>query len=163
MNTERYKKPDLNRFRKVVSLCNGNLTKVANVLGVARSTIWTWTKNDREFANVIKDERGKMFDDCLMTARTLAMGIPAYENVYDENGDIVLDSNGKPKKVFSHWEEHPDAQMLKYLMSKLGKNEGFSDSPLAVSPLDDNESDGTVNNGVPIRVWIEKMNQGESE
>lgn len=154
MNNEKQKKPPLNVFRKVVAECGGNLTKVSNVLGCNRSSIWIWSKEDKEFAQVIKDERAKLFDECLVTARTMAMGVPAYENVYDEEGNPVLDKNGKPKKVFAGWQERPDGQMVRYLMSTIGRSEGFGDSPV-------DETDGTVKQGVPIKAWIMKMNDGE--
>ena len=154
-NESNYKKPDVETFRKVVSQCGGNLTKVSQVFGINRSTIWYWAKADKEFNQVIKDERAKIFDECLVTARTVAMGVPAYETEYDENGDPVIDpKTGKPKKKFVGWVERPDGQMMRYLMSTIGRSEGFGDSPV-------DESDGTVKNGVPIRVWIEKMNQSE--
>ena len=154
MNNEKQKKPDLKTFRKVVAECGGNLTTVANVLGCSRGAIWVWAKEDKEFKQVIKDERAKIFDDCLKTARTVAMGIPAFETVYDDEGNPVLDKNGKPKKVFSGWIERPDGQMMRYLMSTIGRQEGFGESPV-------DESDGTVKQGVPIRAWIMKMNDGE--
>ena len=156
MNTKPYKKPDADTFRQVVSQCGGNLTKVAKVLKVNRSTISDWSNADTEFKKIIKDERMALFDECVMTARTVAMGVPRYENMVDENGELVLDDKGRPKKVFAGWEERPDGQMLRYMMSTLGRTEGFGESPV-------DESDGTVKSGVPIRAWIMKMNDSEKE
>lgn len=156
MNLVSYKKPTPETFKKVISDCGGNLSKAATVFGVSRSTITKWTKEDKEFASIVKDERMRLFDDCVVTARTVAMGVPAYEDVYDENGEVVLDKNGKPKKRFAGWVERPDGQMLRYMMSTLGRTEGFGESPV-------DESDGTVKSGVPIRAWIMKMNEGEGE
>ena len=154
MNTVSYKKPTAEVFKKVVAGCGGNLSKSAQVLGVSRSAISVWTREDREFKAIVHDERMKLFDECVVTARTVAMGVPAYEEMRDENGNIVLDENGKPRKVFAGWVERPDGQMLRYMMSTLGRTEGFGESPV-------DESDGTVKSGVPIRAWIMKMNEGE--
>lgn len=153
MNLEKYKKPDAKTFRRVVSQCGGNLTKVANVFGCSRTAIWMWSKADKEFEDIIKDERKKLFDECLVTARTVAMGVPEYENQYDENGDLVLDDKGKPKKVFVGWRERPDPNMLKYLMTSIAGREGFG--------LPTDETDGIVQEGVPIKAWILKMNSPE--
>ena len=156
MNIGSYKKPKPEVFRKVVAECGGNLSKVAQVCGVSRSTISLWTKEDSEFKAIVHDERMKLFDECVVTARTVAMGVPAYETLMDENGNPVLDKNGKPKKVFAGWVERPDGNMLRYMMSTLGRREGFGESPV-------DESDGTVKSGVPIRAWIMKMNEGEDK
>lgn len=156
MSREPYKKPSAEDFRRLVQQCAGNLTKVSKILKVDRSTITEWQRTDAEFKKIVKDERMALFDECVVTARTVAMGIPRYEPQYDENGEPVLDANGKPKRVFVGWEERPDGQMLRYMMSTLGRTEGFGESPV-------DESDGTVKSGVPIRAWIMKMNQGEEE
>ena len=156
MNLYNYKKPSLERFRKVVADCGGNLTKVAAVLGVSRSAVSVWTREDKDFKSVVTDERMKLFDECVVTARTVALGVPEYDNQYDQNGDVVLDKNGRPVKVFVGWRERPDGQMLRYMMSTLGRKEGFGESPV-------DESDGTVKSGVPIRAWIMKMNEGGEE
>lgn len=154
MNTQAYKKPDVQTFRKVVQQCGGNLTKVAKILSCSRWSINEWMKSDSEFKKIVHDERMALFDECVVTARTVAMGVPRYENATDAQGNVILDENGRPKKVFAGWEERPDGQMLRYMMSTLGRTEGFGESPV-------DESDGTVKSGVPIRAWIMKMNQGD--
>ncbi len=148
-----YKKPDAATFRKVVAQCGGNLSKVANVFGCSRTTIWQWSKQDKEFETIIKDERKKLYDELLVVARTVALGVPEYENQYDENGDVVLDEKGKPKKIFVGWRERPDTGMIKYLMGGIAGKEGFG--------LPEDETDGIVQDGVPIKAWIMKMNSPE--
>lgn len=60
----------------------------------------------------MSDERGSLVDECLVSARVLALGIPEK----DENGNFV------------GWRERPDGYMIRYLLSTLGKNEGFGES-----------------------------------
>ena len=152
MNNEPYKKPDLEDFRKVVSDLGGNLSLVAKRFGVSRSTIWYWMKGDPEFNQVVKDERGKLYDECVATSRILAKGIPAYEDVLDDNGEPVRDKNGNKVKKFVGWIERPDPNMLRYFMGSLGAREGFH-----------GVDEDTVKNGVSIKAWIQKMNDGDAE
>jgi hypothetical protein len=152
MNTEPYKKPDLEVFRQVVFDLGGNLTLVSRRFGVSRTTIWNWMKADPEFNQVVKDERGRLYDDCVATARLVAMGIRAFEDVTDDNGNPVFDKDGKRAKKFAGWIERPDANMLRYFMGSLGAREGFH-----------GVDEETVKNGVPIKAWIKLMNDGDAE
>lgn len=105
------KKPNIEDFRKAVRKSGGNLTKVAATFKVARKTIYQWAKEDSEFKDAISDERGALVDECLVSARVLALGIPEK----DENGNFV------------GWRERPDGYMIRYLLSTLGRNEGFGE------------------------------------
>ena len=154
MNTEQYKKPTAELFRQLVFNKGGNLTKVAETLRCSRVAIWKWMKADPEFLEIVKEERSRLFDDCLATSRTVAMGLPAYEDVLDENGEPMRDENGKKLRRFAGWIERPDANMLRYFMSTLGKAEGFGENPL--------NDDGTVKEGVNIKAWIIKQNEGDT-
>lgn len=106
------KKPDIEVFRDVLGKKGGNLTKVAATFKVARKTIYEWAKEDVEFKNAITDERGSLVDDCLVSARVLALGLPEK----DEEGNFI------------GWKERPDGNMLRYLLSTLGRNEGFGEN-----------------------------------
>lgn len=126
------KKPNIEDFRKVVRKSGGNLTKVAATFKVARKTIYQWAKEDSEFKDAISDERGALVDECLVSARVLALGIPEK----DENGNFV------------GWRERPDGYMIRYLLSTLGRNEGFGEeSEDADIPTD-------INHGISIDLWI---------
>lgn len=140
--------PDIDTFRQVVRARNGNLAKVAETFRVARHTIWDWRNKYPEYDKVIRDERMQLFDECLSTARIVAMGVPAYKQVEyeDENGEI------KTRREFDGWIERPDANMLRYFISTLGKQEGFGENPV--------NEDGTVKEGVAIKAWIMKENEG---
>ena len=120
--------PELETFREVVERYRGNLTMVAKAFGVSRKTICNWynTGGD-EWKHVIQDARMRLFDDCLISAEVLARGIPEK----DEQGNII------------GWIEKPDGQMVRYLLSTLGKNEGFGDTPETATdkPLDNQQKE----------------------
>ena len=90
----------------------GNLSRVAESLGVSRVTVENWKNRSQEYAQVVQDARMKMFDNVLGTAEILALGIPDR----DENGKFV------------GWVERPDPSIVKYILGSLGKKEGFGDS-----------------------------------
>ena len=106
------KKPDIETFRKVLRNSGGNLTKLAATFKVARKTVYEWAKEDSDFKDAISDERSSLVDECLVSARVLALGIPEK----DENGNFV------------GWRDRPDGNMLRYLLSTLGRNEGFGEN-----------------------------------
>lgn len=106
------KKPNISKFREVLHKMGGNLTKVAAIFKVTRKSIYDWAKEDPEFRNAITDERNSLVDECLVSARVLALGIPEK----DEKGNFV------------GWRERPDGYMIRYLLSTLGRNEGFGES-----------------------------------
>lgn len=105
------KKPSLGEFEKAVETAMGNMTEVANLLGVSRQSVYKWINGDEEFENVVKDSRKRVFDKALDTARIVAMGIPKIKN-----GKLV------------GWIEKPDTKVLIYLLQTLGKDEGFGNS-----------------------------------
>ncbi len=105
------KKPSLGEFEKAVEASMGNMTEVANMLGVSRQSVYKWINGDEEFENVVKDSRKRVFDKALDTARIVAMGIPKIKD-----GKLV------------GWIEKPDTKVLIYLLQTLGKDEGFGNS-----------------------------------
>ena len=87
---------------------------------------------DVEFKDAISDERGALVDECLVSARVLALGIPEK----DKDG------------YFVGWRERPDGYMIRYLLSTLGKSEGFGEeSEDADIPTD-------IEHGINIDSWI---------
>ena len=104
-------KPKIEAFRTAVEKYGGNLTKVAEAFSTSRTNLYKWLKADEEFQMVVDDARGKMFDECLSTARVLALGVAKVEG-----GKVV------------GWEEKPDGNMLRYLLGTLGRKEGFGES-----------------------------------
>ena len=110
MPTTTYKKPTIEEFAKVLKATDGNLTAAATVIKCDRSTIREWANNDPEFQKTIDNSRRGLLDQCIQTAKTVAMGIPLREN-----GQIT------------GWVSPPDPGMLRYFMSTLGRDEGFGD------------------------------------
>lgn len=104
-------KPTTKTFQKAVEKYGGNLTKVAKAFDVSRSQVYRWLAERPELQTIVDDARGSIFDDCLSTARLMAMGIPDVQD----------------GKVVGYLRE-PDGPMVRYLLSTLGKKEGFGDS-----------------------------------
>lgn len=109
--TTGYKQPSYDEFSDAIKRLGGNLTKVADYFGVTRQTVYNWAKDNTEFASAIKDSRMRMFDRCLDVGYALALGIPET----DENNKVI------------GWKEKPDANMVRYLLGTLGREEGFGD------------------------------------
>lgn len=105
-------KPSLDEFEDAIRKAGGNLSVTAGMLGVTRQTIHNWVKEDQAFKSVVIDARKRVFDKCLDTAYAIAMGVP-----------IVDEKTGR----FLGWREKPDSTMLRYLLSILGRDEGFSE------------------------------------
>lgn len=131
------KKPDILKFREVLHKTGGNLSKVAATFHVTRKTVYDWAKADEQFKDAISDERGSLVDECLVSARVLALGIPEK----DEKGNFI------------GWRERPDGYMIRYLLSTLGRKEGFGETQ-------DEETDLHRENGIDIDKWME---ENESE
>ena len=79
------KKPSIDTFRKIANACGGILSDMAANLGVERSTIYTWCKDDERFAQALEDSRERFVDLAESNLRKLVAGVPAIET--DENGD----------------------------------------------------------------------------
>jgi len=107
------KKPSLDEFDDAIRKTGGNLSQTAGLLGVTRQTVHNWIRENEQFKAVVQDARKKLFDQCLDAARVVALGIP---HIDPETGRIL------------GWKERPDGQMLRYLLSTLGRDEGFGES-----------------------------------
>lgn len=105
------KKPDISKFIEALESTGGNVSQVAKVLGVGRSTVNKWVAEDEIFAEALTDARGKMFDECLTMSRIVALGIP----------------DKAPDGKIIGWIAPPDSAMLRYLLGTLGRNEGFGE------------------------------------
>lgn len=105
-------KPKISRFEEVARACDGNISSIADGLGVNRSTIHRWIYSDQAFARIVEDCRGRLLDRCIKTAGLLANGIPRY----DEKGE------------FCGWKVAPEPRTLNYLLGTLGRKEGFGES-----------------------------------
>ena len=56
------KKPTIEVFRSVANACGGILSDIAANLEVERNTIYTWCKNDSDFAQALEDSRERFVD-----------------------------------------------------------------------------------------------------
>lgn len=108
-------KPKLKRFKEVAFKCDGNISKIADWFGVERCTIYRWIETDSGYKQAIEEYRGRLLDRCLETAATLANGFPKMENTPEGTKQIG-------------WIVPPDGNTLRYLLSTLGRKEGFGES-----------------------------------
>lgn len=104
------KRPSLRKFTEVAEACEGNITAIAKVFGCYRATIYHWAENP-EYRAAIDEYRGRLFDEALEAARQLAIGIPRR----DEEGNLL------------GWVERPEPQTVRYILSTLGRREGFGE------------------------------------
>ena len=103
--------PELKKFREAAEACHGNYSRIADAFGVTRQTVYNWCKEDPDFKEVVNDCKMRLFDQALDAARALTVGIPKI----GVNGQLL------------GWIERPDGQMVRYILSTLGKNEGFTE------------------------------------
>lgn len=105
------KKPEFSEFKQIADACQGNYSKIAQALGVSRQTIYNWCNEDKQFREAINDYKMRLYDEALTAARALCVGIPKV----DKQGKLI------------GWIERPDPQTVRYILSTLGKNEGFTE------------------------------------
>ena len=111
MPSTSFKRPTIDELKDALARTGGHLTNTAAALGLNRSTLWRMAKEDEQADEAITASRKKMLDDALMTANIIALGIP------------IKDASGR----ITGWEVPPDSGMLRYLISTLGRDEGFSE------------------------------------
>lgn len=104
-------RPTKEAFQKASEQYGGNLTKIAKSFSVSRTQVYNWIRANQEFKEIVDDARGSIFDDCLSTARLMACGIPDIQD----------------GKMVGYLRE-PDGAMCRYLMSTLGRKEGFGEN-----------------------------------
>ena len=126
------KRPNLERFRLAAEVTGGNVSKIAGIFQVTRACVYTWTQNAKYWA-VIAEERGKLVDQLIESARVSAAGIP----IRTEEGEIIA------------WREKPDSQMLKYLLGTFGRREGFQrennlNAKVSIDSLSDGQLDQLI-------------------
>ena len=107
------KKPTIEVFRSVANACGGILSDIAANLEVERNTIYTWCKNDSDFAQALEDSRERFVDLAESNLRKLVAGVPAIET--DENGN----------KRFAGWVERPSETAIIFTLKTRGKKRGY--------------------------------------
>ena len=119
--------PPIEKFREAMTKYRGNLSQVARAFGVSRHAVYDWINKNSEYKNALDDARGEFLDEVVATARVVALGIP----LKDDNGN------------FAGYQIPPDGSMLRYLMSTLGRSEGFGEHI-------DVTTDGKALNGITL-------------
>ena len=144
MPKKKPKKPSIDKFRELAETCGGTIGKMATALGVYRSTIYRWCADSPEYQEVIDEYRGRLLDECLRSARAVSIGIPK-----TKDGKIV------------GWIERPDGYMLRYLISTLGRREGFGEAIDLTSKGESIKPEPIMIEVIDNRDKIMKGNEGE--
>ena len=138
-------KPKLKDFEAACIKAKGNMTKVAEMFGVSRVSVFYWCKQNPKFMQCIEDQRGRALDVYLNTADLVARGIPKLD---------------KDKKLIG-WKVPPDSNMLRYLIGKLGINEGFGDKVDITSNGESIKADPVVVEIIDSRAQVAKEEESE--
>ena len=133
-----HKQPPIEEIAAALEKTKGHITNTAKLLGVTRATIWRWAKEQPDIAELISEKRKETLDNCISVATMVALGIP----IRNEKGAL------------EGWQERPDPNMLKYLISTLGRDEGFGESV---------ELEHKVTKGIDISKWIERETSDTEE
>lgn len=127
------KKPDMppiDDIRRLADATLGNKSKVAEMLGVTRYRFLQWEKEESDIRDIFHNQWGRRLDIYLDTAHILAVG----QTAEDENGNRV-------------YTVPPDSNMLRFMIEKFGKMEGFGQE------VSVNVS-GDMKVGVSIEKWL---------
>ena len=138
-----HKKPKLSDFKAACDATKGDLTKMAVAFNATRRSVRDWCNKDPKFMEALDECRGRSLDECLSRAKMLAMGIP---KIKEKDG----------KKQIVGWIEKPDGYMLRYLIGKLGKDEGYADSLDVTSKGESIKPDPIVIEVIDNRDKVEK-------
>lgn len=122
--------PPIDAIRQLAKTTLGNKSKVAEVLGVTRYRLLMWEKENPEIGKIFQEQWEKRLDVYLDTAHLLAVG----QTGTDEDGNKIYTTP-------------PDPNMLRFMIEKLGRQEGFGQE-VSVNVT------GEMNVGVPISKWI---------
>lgn len=123
--------PPIEDIRVAAQKTLGNKTKAAELLMVSRSVFRKWEQERPEIGDIFREQWGKRLDGYLDTAHVLAMGVTA------------KDASGR-----TFYETPPDPNMLRFMIEKFGKMEGFGDELTIHANVE-------MGVGVPIAKWID--------
>lgn len=127
---EKIEIPSIEDIRVAAQKTLGNKTKAAELLMVSRSVFRKWEQERPEIGDIFREQWGKRLDGYLDTAHILAMGVTA------------KDASGR-----TFYETPPDPNMLRFMIEKFGKMEGFGDELTIHATVE-------MGVGVPIARWI---------
>ena len=123
--------PPIEAIRKLAEATKGNKSKVAEMLGVTRYRLLRWEKEEPEIREIFYDQWACRLDVYLDTAHILAVGQMDKDK---ETGKMVYTTP-------------PDSNMLRFMIEKYGKMEGFGQEVTVNANVD-------MSVGVPISEWI---------
>lgn len=123
--------PPIDDIRKLAEATKGNKSKVAEMLGVTRYRLLQWEKEEDEIREIFHDQWARRLDIYLDTAHILAVGQADKD---EETGKMV-------------YTVPPDPNMLRFMIEKYGKMEGFGQEVTVNANVD-------MSVGVPIGEWI---------
>lgn len=122
--------PPIDVIRNIAMTTLGNKSKAAEALGVTRYRLLMWEKENPEIGEIFHEQWGKRLDVYLDTAHLLAVG----QTGEDEKG----------RKIYT---VPPDPNMLRFMIDKYGRMEGFGEEVTVNSNVN-------IGIGVPIDKWI---------
>ena len=123
--------PPIEDIRVAAQKTLGNKTKAAELLMVSRSVFRKWEQERPEIGDIFREQWGKRLDGYLDTAHILAMGVTEK----DDEGRV-------------YYVTPPDPNMLRFMIEKFGKMEGFGDELTIHANVE-------MGVGVPIAKWID--------
>ena len=140
------KKPKIEQFTELMRKYGGNVTNVADALGVSRVSVHGWINNDARFKKAYEDQRGRTLDSLVKTAVSLAQGIPKIKD---------------GKRV--GWKEEPNWRVLTYLIGKLGIKEGWGEKVDITSNGESIKADPVVVEIIDSRAQVVKPDDESEE
>lgn len=136
MERNAYKKPSLEVFKALADACCGIMADMADRLGVSRSTLYSWLKEDSGFVKAVEEAREQFLDLAETNLLRLISGVPKMTK--DENGE----------ERFAGWEVRPSEKAIIFLLTTRGKHRGY---------VETTEIDAKMNlkGSIAIRAWVE--------
>lgn len=111
--------PTDDEFAQLCEKTGGNISAIAQNLGVSRTTVSDWVTKTESFKQAVDDARESALDLCEDRAMQLIAGIPRV----NEEGKTVA------------WTERPDSGLIKFVLATRGKKRGYGES-VAVTDAD---------------------------
>ena len=107
------KKPRIEIFEKLVRSKSGNLTSIAEAIGVTRRAVELWLEKDEKFKQIKVQFDESMLDLCETQTYNLIKGIPR------------IIKNAKGDDVFDGWNQEPDRTLMIFMLKTKGKHRGW--------------------------------------
>lgn len=127
------RKPKKEVLENLIRAKSGNLTHVAKAIGVVRRTVEKWIQKDKALQEVVREARESLIDFTETQAYLMIQGIP----------DLKVNKyTGKEEQV--GWIEKPDSNLIKFILSTIGRHRGYTQN------IDVTTQGDKINSGVNI-------------